>query len=164
MARIDPLVQLRSDHTQVRDSLLDLIDATGRRDATKSLEILIRLDKLTGPHFRFEEESFYPAIAQFFGKEYQEHLLGAHDQIIRAAKDLAAVLGKGEITPEEAEQLPAVIRTQVLPHPVECEGLGLFAERLSKQELDGMAENFEACRKADVPLLEWSESIRARKA
>lgn len=164
MAKVDPLAALRSDHKQVRDVLLDLINATGKRNATRALEILIRLDKLTGPHFRFEEESFYPALQRFFGKEYYEYLLGVHDRIIRAGRELAAVLGTGQITAAQAEKLPNVIRTQVLTHPVECEGLGLFAERLPKRELDKIAANLEQCRKANVPLLEWADKIRQRKA
>lgn len=164
MAKVDPIGQLHADHKQVRDTLLDLISAVERRDAVKSLEILIRLDKLTGPHFRFEEESFYPAVTQFFGDDYHQYLLGVHDRIIRTAKELAGVFGKGEITEEEAARLPGVIRTQVLTHPVECEGLALFAERLSKKELDRIADNLEASQKADVPLLTWADTIRARKA
>lgn len=58
--RSDPINELKTDHEQVRDYLLDLIDASARRDAKKALELLLTLDKLTGPHFRFEEESLYP--------------------------------------------------------------------------------------------------------
>ncbi len=163
MAKLNALAELRSDHTVVRDTLLDLIDALSKRDATRALEILIYLDKITGPHFRFEEESFYPALGKFFGQEYLEYLLSAHDRVIKAAKELAAVLGKGEITEEEAERLVNLVRSQVLPHPVECEGLALFAERLSPEELEAISANLEAARKADVPLLEWAETIRARK-
>jgi DNA-binding GntR family transcriptional regulator len=163
MPHLNPIEELRADHLQVRDSLLDLVAAVRSRDAEKALEILFQLDVLTGPHFRFEEETFYPAIAQFFGDEYKEYLLRAHDRVIRTAKELAGVLGKGELSQEEGEGLAKLIRTQVLPHPVECEGLGLFAERLSPAELERIAENFEDCRKADLPLLEWAETIRPRK-
>lgn len=163
MAKLDPIAVLKDDHKQVRDGLLDLIDSLKGRDAVKALEILIKLDKLTGPHFRFEEESLYPALERFFGKEYFEYLLGVHDRIIRTAKELAGLLGKGEITEEEAERLPGLVRTQVLPHPIECEGLTLFADRLTKDEINRIADNLEASQKADIPLLEWAEKVRARK-
>lgn len=163
MAKLNPITVLSEEHIQVRDALLDLVSAVKGRNAVGALEILFRLDRLTGPHFRFEEESFYPAIAQFFGEEYKEHLLQAHDRVIRTAKELAGVLGNGELSQEEGDRLAALIRTQVLPHPVECEGLGLFAERLSAEELDKIADNLEDARKADIPLLEWAQTIRARK-
>lgn len=164
MAKVDPIAELRADHRQVRDGLLDLIDATGKRNAAKALEILIKLDKMTGPHFRFEEESLYPSLERFFGKEYLEYLLGVHDRIIRTAKALAGVLGTGQISPAEGERLPNLIRTQVIPHPIECEGLTLFAERLPKKELNDIAANLEASRKAGVPLLEWADKVRKRRA
>ncbi len=163
MAQINPLEALKSDHQEVRDNLLALLDALSKKDATRALEVLIYLDKLTGPHFRFEEESLYPALKKLFGEAYYEHLLTAHDRVIKAAKELAAVLGKGELTDEEAQRLVELVRREVLPHPVECEGLALFAERLSQEELDAIAESIEKARQEAVPLLEWAETIRERK-
>ena len=162
-AALDPVAELSADHKVVRDILLDIIDASSRRDAEKALELLLTLDKLGGPHFRFEEESFYPALEKFFGKEYHEYLLSAHDRIIRSAKKLAEILGKGEITEEESVKLPEIIRSDILPHPIECEGLVLLGEKLGKEDLDKIARNLEESRKADIPLLEWADKVRARK-
>lgn len=55
---LDPIRELREDHKKVKDYLLELIEALNKRDAQRSLEILILLDKLGGPHFRFEEERY----------------------------------------------------------------------------------------------------------
>ncbi len=159
----DPIATLKADHIKVRDGLLDLIDATGKRNAVKSLEILIRLDRITGPHFRFEEESLYPSLEKFFGKEYYEYLLQAHDRVIRTAKQLATILGSGEINEKQGKELPGIIRTQVLPHPIECEGLTLFAERLTKKEVEKIAKNLQAAEKENVTLLNWADTIRTRK-
>lgn len=163
MATVDPIIELNAEHLQVRDALLDLISHIKARNVEQALEILLRLDKLTGPHFRFEEESFYPALTQFFGADYTEHLLTAHDRVILTAKELATALGKGEISADEAQRLAELVRKQVLPHPVECEGLGLFAQRLSPEERESIAQNLEASRKADIPLLEWANTIRERR-
>ncbi|MBI2304678.1 MAG: hemerythrin domain-containing protein [Chloroflexi bacterium] len=163
MAKIDAIAELKADHVQVRDILLDIIEAANRRNATKALELLLRLDKLGGPHFQWEEESFYPALERFFGPEYKEYLFSVHDRIIRAAKQLAEILGKGEITEEESRKIPAVIRSEVLPHPIECEGLTLFSGKLTKEELEAMAEHFEATRKEGLALLEWADKVRTRK-
>lgn len=164
MTQLNPIAELSAEHLLVRDALLDLIDALKSRNVEKALEILFRLDVLTGPHFRFEEESFYPALTQFFGPDYTEHLLRAHDRVIRTAKELAGVLGKGEISETEGQALAERVRTQVLPHPVECEGLGIFAERLGRKELEEIAQNLAACRNAGLPLLEWATTIRERGA
>ncbi len=162
--RLDAIAELKADHKKVRDILLGIIDAAGKRNATKSLELLVRLDKLGGPHFQWEEESFYPTLSRFFGPEYQEYLFSVHDKIIRAARKLALILGKGEITEEESRLIPAVVRSDVLPHPIECEGLTLFSERLTKKELEAMSKHFTETRKQGLALLEWAEKVRTRKA
>jgi hypothetical protein len=163
MTKLDPIATLQSDHRVVRDILLELIEASSRRDAIKSLELLIRLDKLGGPHFRFEEESLYPTLEKYFGQEYYEYLLSAHDRIIRSSKKLSEILGKGEITDEEANELPTIIRSQILPHPIECDGLTMLAEKLSQVELEEIRENLKVALKDDIPLLEWANTVRERK-
>ena len=160
---LDPIEEFRRDHERVRDLLLELIDKLRERDVSKALEILITLDKLGGPHFRFEEETLYPMLEKFYGREYLEYLLSAHDKVVRAARRLAEVLGRGEISDEEAEELISLIRRDVLPHPIECEGLTLLAERLTEEELRKVAESIERARRENVPLLEWAEKIRVRK-
>jgi len=163
MVKLNPIAELKSDHNWVRDILLDIIEASNRKDVVKSLELLLRLDKIGGPHFQWEEESFYPTLERFYGSEYKEYLFGVHDRIIRAARQLALILGKGEINEEESKKIPALIRSEILPHPIECEGLTLFAEKLSKTELVAMAEHFEKVRKQNLTLLEWADTVRARK-
>lgn len=160
MVKLDPVVEIKSDHAMVRDALLDLIEAVEKKDATTALEILLKLDKLTGPHFRWEEESFYLAHEKFFGRKYLQYLLGVHDRIIRRGKELAEILGTGKITDEQAKILPDVIRFDVLAHPIECEGITLFTEKLPKEEIDKMAVEFERCRAEDIPLLEWGDTIK----
>jgi hypothetical protein len=160
MARLDPIAEIKLDHHQVRDILLDLIDVTGKRDAQKALEILLRLDKLTGPHFRWEEESFYPAFEKFFGRQYLEYLLGVHDRIIKRGKELVEILGKGEITAEQAQILPDILRNDVLSHPIECEGILIFADRLTKSELNKLGDDLAKAREEALPLLEWGDKIK----
>ena len=86
---------------------------------SRIFNIVICLDKIGGPHFRFEEESLYPVLKKFFGEEYYEHLLVAHDRIIKSAKTLSEVLGKGEISHQEAYDLVDLIRNDVPPHKIE---------------------------------------------
>jgi len=164
MAKLDAIAELKADHTKVRDILLDIIVAASRRDAAKALELLLRLDKLGGPHFQWEEESFYPTLERFYGPEYKEYLFGVHDRIVRAARQLAQILGKGEITEAEAKKVVALVRSEILPHPIECEGLTLFSERLTSTEVEAMGKHFEAVRKVGLPLLEWAQNVRTRKA
>jgi len=165
MPKLDPIAEFRADHAKVRDTLLELIDAVSKKDATKALEIMIRLDKISGPHFRWEEESLYLAFEKFFGRQYLEYLLGVHDRIVKRGKELVEILSKEKITDEQAKILPDIIRIDVLSHPIECEGIALFAEKLTREELDNLAEDLERARREGIPLLEWAERIKddARK-
>jgi hypothetical protein len=54
MANLDPIAELKSDHNWVRDILLDIIEASNRKDVVKSLELLLRLDKVGGTHVNDE--------------------------------------------------------------------------------------------------------------
>lgn len=160
---LNPIKELEADHRQVRDILLELISAGERRDGSKALELLLVLDKLGGPHFRFEEESLYPALEKFYGSEYHQYLLGVHDRIIRSARLLAEVLGDSQVSDEDAGRLKQIIRNEILPHPIECDGLTLLAEKLSDDELEEIAKSLEKSRQEDVALLEWASTIRDRK-
>ena len=162
-AGINPIEEFKKDHAMVRDILLGLIEDLKARNVEGALEKLITLDKLGGPHFRFEEETLYPMLKKFYGDDYYEYLLSAHDRVIRAAKRIAEVLGKGEITGEEAEELIRLIRRDILPHPIECEGLALLAEKLSKEELEEVARSIERARAEGLPLLEWADRVRERR-
>ncbi len=163
MSELNAIEEMRKDHSQVRDILLNLIDAIKRLDTVKAYELLITLDKLGGPHFRAEEDVMYPLLKKFFGEEYYNRLLEEHDRVIKAATQLAEALGKPRLTPEEADRLVKLIQSEILPHPITCSGLEIFMERLSPEELDKIAESLEAARKEGVPLLEWAQTIRARK-
>ncbi|MGQ9694947.1 MAG: hemerythrin domain-containing protein [Thermodesulfobacteriota bacterium] len=74
MANIDPIAEFRADHRQVRDGLLELTAALQKKDVARAREILGNIDKIVGPHFRFEEEALYPALRIFLG-EYVDDLL-----------------------------------------------------------------------------------------
>ena len=161
--RIDPIQEMNKDHKMVRDILLRLIEELEKKNVEGALEMLIELDKLGGPHFRAEEESMYPILKRFFGEDYYNRLLEEHDRVIRAGRRIAEALGKGVITEKDAEELIELIRRDILPHPVTCEGLGIFMERLSEEELETIAKSIEEARKEGVPLLQWAESIRERK-
>jgi hypothetical protein len=160
MANLDPIAQFRDDHRGVRDNLLDIINALEAKDVTQAREILGKLDTAVGPHFRFEEEAFYPALRVFLG-EYVDELLKEHDGVIETALTCAKLLEKDSLTDEEAKQAAQAARA-LLVHVSNCDGLAILSERLKPEELDELGEKFESAREAGVPLLQWAESIRKK--
>ena len=160
---IDPIEEMNKDHKMVRDILLKLIEEIEKKNVEGALEMMLELDKLGGPHFRAEEETMYPILKRFFGEQYYNRLLEEHDRVIRAGREIALTLGKGYLTDKDVEKLITLIRNEILPHPVTCEGLGIFMERLTKEELDRIAESIVKAREEGVPLLKWAQEIRERK-
>lgn len=158
MARLDPIVEFREDHRKVRDRLLELIEALQSKDATRARTILGKINVLVGPHFRYEEETLYPALRILLG-EYVDQLLKEHDGVIATARSCAELLEKDHLTDEEAKQAARAARA-LLIHVSNCDGLSILSERLSKKELDYLGEKLAAARESGVSLLDWAETIR----
>ena len=158
MARLDAIAEFREDHRKVRDGLLEIIGALQKKEVTRAREILGKLNVLVGPHFRYEEETLYPALRVFLG-EYVDQLLKEHDGVIDTARQCAQLLNKDNLTDEEAKQAASAARA-LLVHVSNCDGLAILSERLDRKELDCLADKFAAVRKAGVSLLDWAEKIR----
>lgn len=160
MKVLDPIKEFREDHRKVIDGLLDMIEALKVKDVAKAGQILGNLNTLVGPHFRYEEETLYPALKVFLG-EYVDQLISEHDGVIDTALNCAQLLQKGTLTDEEAEQAAEATR-KLLIHVSNCDGLAILSERFSQKELDELAEKFSAARETGVSLLDWAKDIRKK--
>ncbi len=152
--------KFREDHRIVRDGLIELAGALESKDLEKASEVLGKLNKLLGPHFRFEEEALYPTLRVFLG-EYIDQLLNEHDEAIKAAKEVADLISGGAISDEDAKIAAGKTRA-LLVHVSNCDGLAILAERLDEKEIEELWSKFRNLREEGVPLLEWAEKIRVR--
>ncbi|MCF6155370.1 MAG: hemerythrin domain-containing protein [Candidatus Brocadia sp.] len=160
MTKLDPIAEFREDHRKVRDGLLELIKALQLKDVAKARKILGNINVLVGPHFRYEEETLYPALRVLLG-EHVDQLLEEHDGVIATARSCANLLKKDNLTDEEAKQAANAART-LLIHVSNCDGLSILSERLSNKEIDNLSEKLAVSREAGVPLLDWAETIRGK--
>lgn len=160
--QLDVITEFRRDHRQIRDLILDLVSALRQRDVPRAREVLGSLDRLTGPHFRFEEEALYPTLRRFLG-EYVDKLLSEHDSAIAKARGLAELLQKDDLTQEEAIAAMSDVGS-LLIHVSDCDGLAIIMEMLNEHELDQIRETVLACREAGVPLLRWAQEMRREAA
>ena len=160
MAKLDPIAEFREDHRKVRDGLLELMEALQSKDIATARKILGKINVVVGPHFRYEEETLYPALRVLLG-EYVDQLLKEHDGVIATARACAELLKKDSLTDGEAKQAATAARS-LLIHVSNCDGLSILSERLSKKEIDNLSEKLAAARKAGVPLLDWAETIRGK--
>ncbi len=157
--KIDAIAEFREDHRKVRDDVLELSEALGKKDVVKAREILGRLDSLTGPHFRYEEETLYPAMREFLG-EYVDQLIKEHTDIVNTARACAGLLCKDELTDEEAVEAEKAARA-LLIHVSNCDGLAILSERFTEEQLGALGDKFWEARQKDISLLEWAEKIRS---
>jgi len=156
--KIDPIAEFREDHRKVRDGILEITQALKEKDLTRAREVLGRIDALTGPHFRYEEEYLYPALREFLG-EYVDQLISEHDNIVETAKVCAGLLSKDTLTDEESEDAQKAAMA-LLIHVSNCDGLAILSERFSAEDLDKLADRFMEAREKNVSLLEWADTIR----
>lgn len=149
----------RAEHRQVRDALLDLVDAFRLREKSRIAALLSKVARYAGPHFRYEEESLYPALVEFFGKEYVQELFRAHDRIIRTANDLVAIARKEELTEADVSSAIGGVRS-ILPHVSDCDGLSIMVEKFPAKQIRAILETRDASQRAGLDLLTWAAEVR----
>lgn len=159
-SKLDPIAEFREDHRKVRDGILNISKALREKDVAKAREILGELNVLTGPHFRYEEEYLYPALRSLLG-EYVDQLYSEHDTVISTAKVCANLLSKDVLTDEEAAEAEKAAMA-LLVHVSNCDGLAILSERFNQEEIDDLGNRFAEARDANVPLLEWADTIRKK--
>ena len=160
--QLDLLAEFRDDHRTIRDTLFALKRAFEARDAPAARDTLTKLDALTGPHFRFEEESLYPALRPLLA-DYVDKMLQDHDGAIRTAARLAEIVQQDALSGED-ERNGVLGVLSMLPHVSDCEGLSIFMETFDDVTRDAIADSLNDCRAGDVPLITWARTIRARPA
>jgi len=153
--------EFRQEHREIRDLLFDMITSFGEQDFEKSGALLERLDVLTGPHFRYEEEALYPALIQVYGEHYINKLLTDHDLAIARAKKLNSKIETGSKEKDDIADCINTVRS-ILPHVSDCEGLSIMVEKLDDGIVDSICTSMEEARAANLPLIKWSETARAR--
>jgi hypothetical protein len=134
------------EHRQLRDVLLDLIDAFEKQDQARALEAIVEMEALAGPHFFYEQEELYPALAEEHGDEQVEKLLEEHAQAVEAASQLTELAAQ-EVLDEEAAQYGADLARQLLPHVSDNNELAVMVGVLAPQTIKKLHKAHKASKK-----------------
>lgn len=153
----------RTEHREVRDLLFAVIDAFQTRNTEQARTLLGQIAALTGPHFRYEEESLYPNLVDVFGPDYVDKLLGDHDGAVRSARRLAELASLDSLDDAQVDEAVAGARS-ILPHVSDCDGLSIMVERFPDERVDAILDTRQRALAADVDLLTWASTIRNRPA
>lgn len=151
--------EFREEHRAVRDALLDLQESFAQRDLAAARGQLGQIAALTGPHFRYEEESLYPALVQIFGTEYIRQLYREHDGAIANARRLVELAGQDSLTDVDVDEARSLVRG-ILPHVSDCDGLSIMVERLDDAVVQSVFDTRASSTEAGADLLTWADTIR----
>ncbi|MBI3696092.1 MAG: hemerythrin domain-containing protein, partial [Acidobacteria bacterium] len=121
--------EFHADHAKVVQALLDLRTAIEARQPARVRATLDEANHLVGPHFKFEELHLYPMLREFVGESGMLRLLTEHDGIFRAVAALVGLAAKDAWTESDAQAAAANLDL-IWEHPVTCDGLSLYIERL----------------------------------
>lgn len=151
----------RGEHRQLRDTFLDIMDAFEKRDGNALGPLIRQALVCAGPHCRYEEDTLYPALYQFFEPDYIEILLIDHDWMIGAMNKLNALSNQGQFTDDDIRLAVHLVRS-MLPHISDCDGLSIMVERLPLSVVRSILDARTRSLSEELDLLQWAEQIRQR--
>jgi hypothetical protein len=137
--------EFHADHQKVVGALFELRQAIASRDIARVRSILNAAEDLVRPHFKFEELYLYPALERFLGETYTKKLYNEHDGVFRSVRRIAQLAQKESWS--EAEHQSAMANLELIyEHPISCDGLSLWMERISPGEQDQLLEKVRFVR------------------
>ncbi len=146
--------EFHADHQEVVSTLANLRNAISRRDIAEVRALLEVTDKHVGPHFKFEELYLYPALRRFVGEAYVQRLINEHDGIFRSVRRLRQLAG--ETSWSEADHESAMTNLDLIyEHPIGCDGLSLWIERMTLQEQDDLLLKMLEVRRQGTTLWDY---------
>lgn len=151
---MDLVHEFHSDHQKVVSALLELRQAAATRDIPQVRSILNAAEDLVGPHFKFEELYLYPALQQFLGESYVKRLLNEHDGVFRSIRWIARLAQKDKWDEADAHSAQANVAL-IYEHPISCDGLSLWMERLSPEEQRELLVKMHKVRQAGTRLSDY---------
>ncbi|HXG35211.1 MAG TPA: hemerythrin domain-containing protein [Bryobacteraceae bacterium] len=154
MATSTLINEFHSDHTKVVQALFDVRNAIEQRDPARLRAVLAEADRLVGPHFEFEERYLYPSLKGFLGEGRLQRLLVEHDGVFRAVAALAELSSKPAWDANDARAAESYLDL-IWEHPVTCDGLSLYIERLPAEQQESLLERMQEMRRKATTLLEY---------
>ncbi len=146
-------------HYKQRNLLMDIVESIKKdqiREAQKKLE---ELSTLTGPNFRYEEETLYPKLMGIYGEDYINKLLDEHDKTIEKAKELKSLLNRDSISEEEKELLYITL-SPLLTHIAKCENLSVHIREMSGEDIQDIYQSMSNPKYEKMDLFEYTGQIR----
>lgn len=154
----DLIQEIRFEHQQLRDLLVQLKGSLESRGFGRSRELLEEINSVAGPHVRFEEEFLYPALKGSMG-EYINRFYRENDALIETVRAFFSLLEEKSLPDQVVEDSIDYV-VNLLLYMCNSEGLSLLCELVDTVELTRLMKGRQFCIEGRIPLIEWADSIR----
>lgn len=148
--------QFQDEHQTILTTVKELVEKLRNHAAPDISEEVDELNKLLGPHFRYEEEALYPSLREEYGRIYVKRLYDSHEGTIHTLRTLK----EGEDGSLNTNEALDAIYGWLLPHVSDCEGLSIMVGQIPGEDLDEIAEARERAHEEELDLLAWAEEVR----
>lgn len=151
---MDLIQEFHSDHRQVVNALVELRHSIETNDVPRIRTILESAEHFVGPHFKFEELHLYPVLERLLGESHAKKLVNEHDGIFRSIRRIAQLAQKSPWSGTDHEFAMTNLEL-IYEHPISCDGLSLWMERLSAEEQSHLLEKMLEVRRQGTTLSEY---------
>jgi hypothetical protein len=155
----DLIKELHADHQQVVTALLGLRQAITDTNIPRVRSILETAEGWLGPHFKFEELHLYPALEPFLGGHGVTRLGREHDDVFQNVGKIAQLAQKDEWSEQDYQSAQESLQL-IYEHPISCDGLSLWMERLPSAQHRHPYEKTQEIRKHGTSFSDYARERR----
>ncbi len=156
---IDVLVELKGEHSRIRDTLLDIGEALERGELVKGMKLLGAINALVGAHWKFENDIFYPFLRRSFG-ETIDSLINEHTEARISSTSLAEILCNDDLSEMEKVVAGWWAIKPLLDHVMNCDKVLDKMKKLSKEENYWLGLKLQEARSLKIPMLAWAKELK----
>lgn len=151
--------EFHADHQQVVSALVELRQAISETNVRQVRSILNAAEGLLGPHFKFEELHLYPALEPFLGGHGVKRLVREHDEVFQHVGRIADLARKDAWSAQDYRSAQDSLEF-ISEHPIACDGLSLWMERLSTEQRGDLYAKMEQIRSQETTFSDYARERR----
>ena len=156
------ILQLNKEHSAIREMLMELNSALILEDIEQCKILLPKIDEMTGPHFRYEEEALFPAMVNIYYPGYINKLYTDHDLTIARINQLRNLFNQDCFT--EMDFTSAIRHLGMIDHYItNCETLPTNDMQFDDTQIRQICNTRKKSLDENLSLVDWSDTIRNRK-
>lgn len=152
------MVELKSEHKRICDTLLDIGEALERCDLMTCMKLLGSINAPVGAHMKFEDDILYPMLKRSFG-ETIDSLINEHTEVRVSSRHLAEILCNDDLSEMEKVVAGWWEIMPLLDHLMNCDEVLDKMKKLSKEENYWLGLKLQEARSLKIPMIAWAKEL-----